>query len=101
MSLLYSSLSEPTSGKSLRSHGSRVYVVPSKTDNRQWRSIKQTDDQKMVMRAVIERSPRAANQEADELANGMCTAFDPANQCHGISYPKLWKTVVLHKLRIR
>ena len=35
-------------------------------------------------------SPRAANQEADELANGFCTSFSPELRLHVESQSSSW-----------
>ena len=44
-----------------------------------------TYTKKMRMRAIVQWSPRAGDQEADELANGPCTAFNPSRSTRGLS----------------
>ena len=49
-----------------------------------------TYTKKIGVRAVVEWSPPAAHHEADELANGVCTAVDPANRLDVYHHTLAW-----------
>ena len=73
----------------------QVQMIPSFTDNRgnglaldklmtnRYRSsavVMELDLKRMSVKAVAEWTPRTANHEADELANGIKTRLDPAKR---------------------
>ena len=51
-----------------------------------------THMKRMNMRTVVEWAPRDCNREADQLANGIMTGFDPALRLHVSSSSLHWKT---------
>ena len=86
-------------GEVPNSQQTRVTMVPSLTDNRGNGALLNklmttkfpasallmelsTYMKRMNMRTVVEWAPRDCNREADQLANGIMTGFDPALRLH-------------------